>query len=118
PVTACVPWAGAPVRFSDAGIVLADMNGDGLTDIVKTSPGRIEYWPGRGNGLWGTGHLDDCPAGAFGTNRQVVMSSSPHYSDPNGSALRLDDVNGDGLDDLVQVRFQEVDIWLNVDGSR
>jgi hypothetical protein len=26
-------------------------------------------------------------------------------------------LNGDGLDDLVQVRFDSVDAWLNVDGT-
>src|SRR5262245_56471531 len=44
------------------------------------------------------------------------MDASPQYSDIQGDSLRLDDVNGDGLDDLVQVRFNAVDIWLNVDG--
>ena len=44
------------------------------------------------------------------------MSESPFYSDIQGDSLRLEDVNGDGLSDLVQVRFQDVDVWLNVDG--
>ena len=45
------------------------------------------------------------------------MTSSPQYSDIEGESLRIDDVNGDGLDDLVQVRFDGVDVWLNVDGT-
>ncbi len=116
PVRMCVPWSGAPVRFSDAEIKLADMNGDGLADIVKLQKGNIQYWPGRGNGLWGTGALDDCPGGTFGKSRDVAMDSSPSFSG-DVSGLRLDDVNGDGLDDLVQVRFTDVDVWLNVDGT-
>jgi hypothetical protein len=45
------------------------------------------------------------------------MTPSPWVSTQDTSGLRVDDVNGDGLDDLVQVRFDAVDIWLNVDGQ-
>jgi RHS repeat-associated protein len=116
PVTSCVPWDSTPVRFSDPDIKLADMNGDGLADIVRLRKGEIRYWPGRGNGFWGTGKLDDCPAGAPARARNIPMTESPQFSDIQGDSLRLDDVNGDGFDDLVQVRFDGVDIWLNVDG--
>jgi RHS repeat-associated protein len=117
PVVTCVPWDGTPVRFSDPDIKLGDMNGDGLADLVRVRRGDIRYWPGRGSGLWGTGKLDDCPAGKFGQARDIIMTRSPNYSDITGDSLRLDDVNGDGLDDLVQVRFDGVDVWLNVDGD-
>jgi RHS repeat-associated protein len=117
PVTACLPWAGLPVQFSDPEIKLGDMNGDGLPDIVRVRKNDVRYWPGRGNGFWGTGALDDCLGGTFGAGRDIAMTASPPYSDINGDSLRLDDVNGDGLDDLVQVRFDDVDVWLNVDGA-
>ena len=116
PLTACVPWAATPVKLSDADVRIADMNGDGLPDIVRVRKGHVEYWPGRGNGFWGTGSATDCPAGSFGQGRQIAMASSPYYSQVAG-LLHLDDVNGDGLADLVQVRFNDVDIWLNVDGT-
>ena len=117
PVRTCVPWSATPVRFSDPDIKVADMNGDGISDIVRVRKGDIRYWPGRGNGFWGTGKRDDCGAGTFGANRHVMMATSPQYSDIQGESLRLDDVNGDGLTDLVQVRFTDVDVWLNVDGA-
>jgi RHS repeat-associated protein len=115
-IAQCVPYSGTPVRFSDSDIQLADMNGDGIQDIVRLRRGDVRYWPGRGNGFWGTGKLDDCPAGTFGDKRYVAMDTAPYYSDIQGTSLRLDDVNGDGLDDLVQVRMDAVDVWLNVDG--
>jgi RHS repeat-associated protein len=117
-VASCVPLVapGVPVRFSDSTIRLGDMNGDGLQDIVYIQQGDIRYWPGRGDGSWGTGPLGSCTSG-FAADTFIAMNNGPQYSDPNGSGLRLDDVNGDGLDDLVQVRFDAVDVWLNIDGA-
>jgi RHS repeat-associated protein len=117
PIATCVPHSGSAVRFSDSDTKLADMNGDGITDIVRIRRGDIKYWPGRGNGVWGAGRRDDCPEGTFGADRHAVMANAPWYSDIQGDTLRIDDVNGDGLDDLVQVRFDAVDVWLNVDGT-
>ncbi|MBI5531670.1 MAG: hypothetical protein HY898_03070 [Deltaproteobacteria bacterium] len=116
PVLRCVPWASTPVRFSDPDIKLGDMNGDGLTDIVRVRQGDMKYWPGRGDGTFGTGPLG-CAGSTFSQNSFVQMSASPQYSDPNGSQLHLDDVNGDGTADLVQIRFDAVDVWLNIDGE-
>jgi RHS repeat-associated protein len=117
PVRTCLPTSGNPVRFSDGEVHIAEMNGDGIPDIVRMRRGDIHYWPGRGNGVWGTGKRDDCPANSFANGREITMTESPEYSDIDGVSLRIDDVNGDGLDDLVQVRYADVDIWLNVDGT-
>ena len=116
PVTACVPWSASPVRFSDEDVRVGDMNGDGISDIVRIRSGDVRYWPGRGNGFWGTGARDDCPAGTFGQDRHVAMAASPYYQVAQGGSLLLDDVNGDGLADLLEVRFDAVDIYINVDG--
>ena len=112
-----LPWSATPVRFSDADVKVSDMNGDGIADIVRVRKGDIRYWPGRGNGFWGTGKRGDCPSGAFAVERHVTMAPSPQYSDIQGESLRLDDVNGDGLTALVQVRFDEVDVWINIHGA-
>jgi RHS repeat-associated protein len=117
PVTMCLPHSGLPVSFGDGDIRLGDMNGDGMTDIVRVRRGDIRYWPGRGNGFWGTGRRDDCSAGTFGSERHLTMANAPQYSDIQGSTLRLSDVNGDGLDDLIQINFDSVDIYLNENGS-
>ncbi|MFZ5862308.1 MAG: toxin TcdB middle/N-terminal domain-containing protein, partial [Nitrospirota bacterium] len=116
PVRTCLPWNASAVDFGNREFQLGDFNGDGLQDIVRVQRGAIRYWPGRGNGYFGTGNRNDCAAGTFGANSDVLMENSPQYSDINGTSLRVDDVNGDGLDDLVQVRMDAVDVWLNVDG--
>src|SRR3970282_1576660 len=51
PIRTCVPWASTPVRFSDGDIKLADMNGDGITDIVRVWRGNVLHWPGGGTGF-------------------------------------------------------------------
>ena len=117
PVERCVPWAGQAQQFTNGDVSLADMNGDGLADLVRLRQGDIKYWPGRGDGSFGTGPLA-CAGGTFSEDSHVAMSDSPFYTDPGGTALRLDDVNGDGLADLVHVRFKEVDVWLNIDGAK
>jgi RHS repeat-associated protein len=117
PVTSCVPWDGVPVQFSDPTIQMADMNGDGLPDIVRVEQGNIHYWPGRGNGVWGTGETSDCQAGSFAEGTYVAMANGPEFADPSGTGVRLDDINGDGLDDVIEVNFGIVNIWLNVDGT-
>ena len=115
PVQRCLPYSSTPVRFSDAEIKIADMNGDGLADIVRVRNWDIRYWPGRGDGTFGTGAMG-CAAGSFSTGF-VQMTNSPWFSDPDGSGLRVDDVNGDGTADLVQIRMNQVDVWYNVDGK-
>jgi RHS repeat-associated protein len=116
PIRRCVPWSSTAVSFGDKEIQLGDFNGDGLQDIVRLQRGQIRYWPGRGNGMWGTESPADCVAGAFAANSDVQMTSSPMYSDLTAGSLRVDDVNGDGLDDLLEVRTDAVDVWLNVNG--
>jgi RHS repeat-associated protein len=117
PIRSCLPWAGVRVQLGDRNTSLGDMNGDGIVDIVRLDRGRILYWPGRGNGYWGTTTLEGCPAGGYGQNDHIEMGQSPYYSDLQGDSLRLDDVNGDGLSDLVQVNYDQVQIWLNVNGE-
>lgn len=116
PVTACVPWSATAARFSEADIKVAEMNGDGLPDIVRIRSGQIFYWPGRGNGTWGTGDRGDCKAGEFGQDRHVEMALAPRFGTTSGGPLLLNDINGDGLADLVEVRANAVDVYLNDNG--
>jgi len=57
------PGEGGPlgIDFEDPEVRLGDMNGDGLQDIVQLRRGRVIYWPGRGEGVWGTGSRRPTP---------------------------------------------------------
>src|SRR5262249_33068925 len=114
PIVFCPPWRSTPVRFSDPDTSIADMNGDGLPDIVRVRSGEVVYWPGRGNGFWGTGDPSSCAAdGQFAVNREIVMSAAPHFGTYDPGSLMVSDVTGDGLADIVIVRNDSVEIYAN-----
>jgi hypothetical protein len=82
-------YAGAEALFQDvlpsegASVATADLNGDGILDIVATGPGEgAVVWLGNGDGTFRT---------------------SVRYSNTGGgsSALAVGDFNGDGKPDLV-----------------
>ena len=106
--------ARAPSRtsyFSDPRVKLADMTGDGLTDIVLIDGGRVDYWPSLGHGRWG---------------RRVTMGGQLAFPDAlayggagfDPKRLLLGDVDGDGLADLVYVESGRITVWLNQSGNR
>jgi hypothetical protein len=111
PIRTCVLHKGLPIQFSDSRVKLADMNGDGLQDIVLVDFGSLVYWPNQGYGVWGLGGA--CPAGTFGSDREMTMGNAPYYSSQDPALVRFGDVNGDGLADMMQIRFNAVDVWLN-----
>ena len=116
PVRRCLPTAGLPVDLGDSEIRLADMNGDGIVDIARVQPGRLLYWPGRGNGYFGTGSREDCEPGVLVQDEYVEMDSAPWSTSWASNEYHVGDVNGDGLSDLVHVMFDAVGVYLNVDG--
>ena len=115
PYESCLLQGGTPIDFDDPEVRLGDMNGDGLQDIVQMRRGRVIYWPGRGEGVWGTGSRS-CARGE-GAGRYIEMSSPPMELSPELDNVFLSDVNMDGASDLVQVRFREVDVWFNRAGE-
>lgn len=96
------------VNFSDPRVKLADMSGDGLQDIVLIHDGNVEYWPNLGHGHWG---------------RRISMRHGPRYRDVgydlgyDPQRILVDDVNGDGLADIVYVDHNKVMLWLNHSGN-
>ena len=113
PVHACLPASNGVVSFDDPRVQLADLNADGLADIVRSKRGAFEYWPGRGDGHWGTGDLHGCAQSQFAP--PILMANSPFPTVPD-EEVRYGDVNGDGLSDAIAVEGTAVVVWLNVDG--
>ncbi|KAL3454414.1 hypothetical protein BJX65DRAFT_315664 [Aspergillus insuetus] len=90
-----------------AQIYLADITGDGLTDIVEVQPGRTSYWPNLGYGRFG---------------RRITMGQSPWFdSQDQFSHLRLHmtDVCGSGTTDMVYLPPDGgIHIYFNLAGNR
>ena len=77
--------------FADGtqSIYLADMSGDGLTDLVRVRNGEVCYWPNLGYGRFGA-KVDDGPRPA---------GSTPDQFDPR--RVRLADIDGSGTTDII-----------------
>ena len=120
PYETCLLHDGLPVDFADPELRTADMNGDGLVDLVKVRRGHVVYWPSRGVADDGAPVFGDgpahCPRGA-GAGRQIVMETAPAEINVELEGVFLNDVNMDGAADVVQVRFDEVDVWFNRAGE-
>ncbi len=87
-------------------LIFADMNGDGLPDLVRVENGRIEYWPNLGNGQFGDA---------------VVVDDAPTFTrrdDFDIRRLRLADLTGNGCPDLLYLDGEELRWWHNLGGNR
>lgn len=86
-------------------LYFADMNGDGLADLVRIQEGRIAYWPSLGNGQFGD---------------MVVMGNIPAlaaHGPLDSRRVRFVDLDGSGTADLVYLGQGEVTCWLNSSGN-
>jgi RHS repeat-associated protein len=98
---------GPQVLFSDPtqSIYLADMSGDGLSDIVRIRNGEVCYWPNQGYGTFGA---------------KIVMDHSPWFDEPDlfdNRRIRLGDIEGSGTTDIIYLAHEEVHIYLNQCGN-
>lgn len=102
-----VPFPPA-VRFSNPGVHLADMNGDRLQDVVwvrqlSSTETIIWYWPSMGGGRF---------------DQYVVMADQVSTGPVDITTLRVADVTGDGLADLLKVQSGLVTAWINLGRDR
>lgn len=104
------PWdeeEGPRLVFADGtqAIYLADMSGDGLTDLVRIRNGEACYWPNLGYGRFGA---------------KVTMDNAPRFDHPDQfsqSRLRLADIDGSGTNDILYLGRDGVRIYFNQAGN-
>ena len=86
-------------------IFLADMNGDGMTDIVRIQNGEVCYWPNTGFGRFGA---------------RVAMTNAPLFDTPdqfNPIYLTLADISGTGAADILYLGRNKCTAWINLAGN-
>lgn len=99
---------GVRLVFADGTqtLFLADMCGDGLTDIVRIRHNEVCYWPNLGHGRFG---------------RKVQMGQAPRFDhedqfDPR--RIRLADIDGSGPTDIVYLGREGAQVFFNRAGNR
>jgi RHS repeat-associated protein len=98
---------GPAILFSDPEqrIFLADMSGDGLTDLVRIRNGEVCYWANMGYGRF---------------SAKITMDNSPCFDTPeafNPAYLQLTDISGTGATDLLYLGKNEFQGYLNFNGN-
>lgn len=87
-------------------IYLADMSGDGMTDLVRIRNGSVCYWPNMGYGKFGA---------------KVTIDQAPVFDHPDAfqpSYIRLADIDGSGTTDIIYLGKTKFTCWKNLSGNR
>ncbi len=100
--------AGPHIVFADEKqtVFMADMSGDGMTDIARIRNGEVCYWPNLGYGKFGA---------------KVAMDNSPVFDNPdsfNPAYIKLADIDGSGTTDIIYLGKNNFTCWLNLSGNR
>ncbi|HKO41663.1 MAG TPA: SpvB/TcaC N-terminal domain-containing protein [Pyrinomonadaceae bacterium] len=98
---------GPNLVFSDGtqSIYLADMSGDGLSDIARIRNGEICFWPNMGYGRFGA---------------KVTMDNAPWFDAPDHfdqKRIRLADIDGSGVTDIIYLTDDGVVAYFNLSGN-
>jgi RHS repeat-associated protein len=98
---------GPKLVFADSteSIFLADMSGDGLTDLVRVRNGEVCYWPNMGYGRFGP---------------KITMDQSPLFDRSesfDGHRIHLADIDGSGTADIIYFASREVRLYFNQSGN-
>jgi RHS repeat-associated protein len=87
-------------------IYLADLCGDGLTDLVRIRNGEVCYWPNLGYGRFGA---------------KVTIDNAPWFDNPDQfeqRRIRLADIDGSGTTDIIYLHRNGVRLYFNQSGNR
>lgn len=98
---------GPRLVFADAthSVYLADLSGDGLTDLVRIRNGEVCYWPNLGYGRFGA---------------KVTMDNAPYFDQPDQfdqKRIRLADIDGSGTTDIIYLHRDGVRLYFNQSGN-
>ncbi|MDH5271330.1 MAG: toxin, partial [Candidatus Krumholzibacteria bacterium] len=98
---------GPRLVFNDGtqSIYLADLSGDGLTDLVRIRNGEVCYWPNLGYGNFGA---------------KVTMDHAPWFDNPDQfdhKRIRLADIDGSGTTDIMYLHRDGVRLYFNQSGN-
>ena len=98
---------GPKLVFADGtqSIYLADLSGDGLTDLARIRNGEVCYWPNLGYGRFGA---------------KVTMDNAPWFDTPDQfdqKRIRLADIDGSGTTDIIYLGPDRIDIYRNQAGN-
>ncbi len=98
---------GPTIVFADSEqtLFLADMCGDGLTDIVRIRNGEICYWANMGYGKF---------------SAKITMDNVPlfdHQNQFNPQYLHLADVSGTGATDIIYLGENTFKAFINLSGN-
>ncbi|HNP51632.1 MAG TPA: SpvB/TcaC N-terminal domain-containing protein [Nitrosomonas nitrosa] len=98
---------GPRVVFADStqSIYLADLSGDGLTDILRIRNGEVCYWPNLGHGKFGA---------------KISMDQAPWFDNPDQfdhKRIRLADIDGSGTTDIIYLHREGVRLYFNQSGN-
>ncbi len=98
---------GPRLVFADGtqSVYLADLSGDGLTDLVRISNGAVCYWPNLGYGRFGA---------------KITMDHAPQFDHPDQfdhKRIRLADIDGSGTTDLIYLHRDGVRLYFNQAGN-
>jgi RHS repeat-associated protein len=99
--------SGPAILFGDGTqtVMTADMNGDGLTDIVRVRNGEVCYWANLGYGRFG----------AKVSMRDAPLFDLPDRFDP--ARVQFADVSGTGAADLIYLGRGGFAAWINLAGN-
>ncbi len=98
---------GPAIVFADGQntIFLADMTGDGLTDIVRVRNGETCYWANMGYGRY---------------SAKVAMQNAPWFDHPDKfdpKHIHLNDISGTGTADVIYKGADTFKAFLNLGGN-
>ena len=86
-------------------IYLADLSGDGLTDLLRIRNSEVCYWPNLGYGRFGA---------------KITMDRSPLFDNPdqfNQKRIRLADIDGSGTTDIIYLHRDGIRLYFNESGN-